>query len=119
MAGGRPTKYDPKYCDMLIDHMNSGLSYESFAGQLGVNRSTLYQWEKDYPEFSDSKSIGKEKLLLFFEKMGLMAMTGKIKNFNASTYIFSAKNKIGWTDKQEVEQTNDVKISIDIDDLKM
>ena len=27
---GRPTKYKPEYCEMLIEHMSEGLSFESF-----------------------------------------------------------------------------------------
>jgi transcriptional regulator with XRE-family HTH domain len=116
---GKPTKYKPEYCQMLIDHMSQGLSYESFAAILGVARSSLYEWEKMFPAYSDSKSIGKEKLLLFFEKMGLEAMTGQIPGFNAPTYIFTLKNKVGWSDKHEVEQNNKIEISISDEDKEL
>ena len=105
---GRPTRYEKKYNDMLIHHMEEGLSYESFAAILSVCRDTLYHWEKIHPEFGEARKIGKEKLLLFFEKTGRAGMLGKIPNFNASTFIFTAKNKIHWRDSvdQVITSTN-------------
>lgn len=107
MSGGRPTDYDPKYCDELVAHMASGLSYESFAGVIGVARSTLYEWEK-HQEFSDAKSIGVEKGRLFWEKRGIAAMSGSVvpgfdhKKFNVTAWIFGMKNRFGWRDRTEL-----------------
>ena len=119
MAGGRPTKYDPKYCEMLISYMGKGLSIEAFAGSIEVNRDTIYEWLNKFPEFSDSYSVAKMKQADFFEKMGIQAMAGKIKGFNSATYIFTMKNKLKWTDRQEVEQNNNINITIDSDDAEM
>lgn len=102
---GRPTKYKKEYCDRLIEHMKLGMSYESFAAELRVTRDCLYKWEKSHPDFLYAKKIGKELMLSYFEKMGIHAMSGKIKNFNASTYIFTMKNKCNWSDKIETEHS--------------
>lgn len=112
--GGRPSKYDTKYCQMLIDHMSQGLSYETFAGLIGVTRDCLYKWEQKHDEFLYSKKVGKEKMLLLLEKIGLKAMTGGIDGFNASTWIFTMKNKAGWSDKVEekTESSNRIKVEI-------
>jgi len=100
---GRPSKYKEEYCEMLIDHMERGLSYESFAAKLRVTRDCLYKWEKMHPNFLYAKKTGKELMLLFFEELGIQAMAGKIKNFPNSTYIFTVKNKCGWKDTIENE----------------
>ena len=71
MAGGRPTSYKPEYCDMLIRHMRSGLSFESFAGVVGVSKQTIYDWEKVNPEFLDAKKKGAALSNLFWEKIGI------------------------------------------------
>ena len=105
---------------MLIDHMEQRLSYESFAGVIGVCRATIYHWEKTQPSFLDAKNRGKAKLMLSMEKLGLDGIVGDIKGFNASTYIFTMKNKCGWTDKAEVEQTNrDIEIKLDPEDVEV
>lgn len=85
--------------------MAAGFSYESFAGLIGVCRDTLYHWETIHPIFSDSKKLGKARMLLYFEQMGLDAMKGRFQGFSAATYIFTMKNKCHWVDKQEVDAT--------------
>ena len=100
MALGRPTIYRKKYCDQLIDHMAKGLSFESFAGVLGVCKQTLYNWEALHVDFVDAKKRGTEKSRLFWEKLGIAGACGKIKNFNAASYIFNKKNRFRdeWAD---------------------
>lgn len=109
MPGGRPTDYKPEYCEMLIEHMSHGYSYESFAGKLRVARDTLYNWEKLFPDFSYSKKVGKEASLLRWETIGLDGIEGRIEKFSAPTYIFTMKNRHNWTDKVEVEAGEETK----------
>lgn len=135
---GRPTLYDPKYPKMLIEHMASGLSYESFAGVISTHRDTLYAWEKakdekgelKYPEFSDAKKEGSEKNLLYWEKVGHDGLwdethydekTGKPtykKALNSTVWIFSMKNRHRWKDRQEVEVDATVRTSPLKEELK-
>lgn len=110
---GQPTKYDPIYCEMLRTHMAEGLSYESFAGLIGVNRDTLYAWEHAHKNFSDAKSHGREAERLWWEKSGRDGLYNETikdaegmtvtRSINASIWIFNAKNRLGWRDKQEIE----------------
>ena len=111
--GGRPTKYKQEYCQMLIDHMSTGLSFESFAAVIKVNRDSLYEWEKVHPDFSDAKKIGLDNCLLFWEKLGINNIINtseslgqgmsSSKSLNASVYIFNMKNRFKWRDKQPDE----------------
>ena len=96
---GRPTKFRPQYCDMLIVHMSEGLSFEAFAGLVNVNLDTLYNWESLFPEFSDAKKIGVQKSRLFWETVGRQGAVGRIKNFNAASYCFNMKNRFQWSDR--------------------
>jgi len=110
--GGRPTKYKQEYCQLLLDHMEQGLSYETFCAVIGVSKQTLYDWEKANPEFLDAKREAFAKCLLFYEKAGHAGMLGKITGFNATTWIFNMKNRFNWRDKQEVEQTGNFTVVI-------
>ena len=69
--GGRPTKYKTEYCELLINHMAAGYSFLSFAGLIRVNQDSLYEWERVYPEFSESKKRGFELSRLFWEGLGI------------------------------------------------
>lgn len=88
---GRPTKYEPHYGAMLIDHMTQGLSFETFAAIIHVDRDTLYEWRKVHPEFSDAYKRGKDLSQLAWERIGLAGTAGKIPGFNVAGYIFNMK----------------------------
>lgn len=107
--GGRPTKYKPEYCELLLTHMGKGFSYDSFAGVVGVWKDVLYDWEKKFPEFSHSKKKGRAAGLKTMEAMGLAGAMGKIKNFNLGAWCFFMKNVYHWSDRREVSIGNDSK----------
>jgi hypothetical protein len=88
---GRPSKYEPHYGSMLIDHMSQGLSFETFAAIIQVDRDTLYEWRKVHPAFSDAFKRGRDLSQLTWERMGLEGITGKIQGFNVAGYIFNMK----------------------------
>lgn len=112
--GGAPTKYDPIYCDMLIDHMSQGFSYESFPGRVlrllkrKISRAVLYVWEKDYPEFLDAKMCAKDSRLLRLEEVLLGIGTGDISG-NPTPMIFITKSaeQEMYGDKQNIKVEGD------------
>ncbi len=115
---GRPSKYRAEYCAELQSHMEKGYSFESFAGAISVDRDTLYEWVKTRPEFSDAKKVGIEKGRLFWERISILAVAGKVPGFNATAWIFTMKNRFEWKDRQEVsgETTHRGEIKLTIRD---
>jgi len=99
MAGGRPTKYDPAYCQQLIDHMADGASVGSFCAEIDVARATINLWASQHPEFMEALSRGKAKAQAWWEKVGRGIAMGE--DGNASMCIFGMKN-MGGDDWQEV-----------------
>ena len=94
MTAGRISDYDPRYCEMLIEHMEKGLTFESFAAVPGVTFRTLYNWEKKHPEFFHAREIGLAKSLLWWEQSSMAAAYGKTKNrANAGLIMFHMRNK--------------------------
>ena len=67
---GRPTLYRPEYCQELISHMQSGFTFESFAGRIGVAKHTIYDWDKVHPEFLQAKKQGQAALEYYLEGVG-------------------------------------------------
>ena len=102
---GRPTKFHQKYCQTLIDHMRTGLSFESFGGVVEVSKQTLYDWMQKHPSFLDARYKGDSLSLLQWEKLGIAGMTAKIKFFNGHIWSLNMKSRFKWSDRMEVEQT--------------
>lgn len=92
---GQPTKYRIEFCEDLITHFSEGGSYQAFPAYLGdkygrkftVHRDTLYQWEKDNPQFSDTKDLALSYARRFFEKMAVRGMQGQLMRLESETPI--------------------------------
>lgn len=120
---GRPTSYDPKYCDELMEFMAQGYSYEAFAGKISVTVGTLYEWEKANKDFSEAKELAFAKNRIFWEGLGINNIINKTdsesfgegfskstsRSLNSSVWVFNMKNRFKWRDKQPDE--NDVVIN--------
>lgn len=107
---GRPTKYDPKYCQMLIDHMATGLSFETFGATIDVARATIFNWADEHAEFLDAKKRAFDKCQVFWEKIGvdhILNVTEKrgfdstTQSLNTGVWVFNMKNRFKWTDRIE------------------
>jgi transposase-like protein len=48
---GRPTLYDPEYCDKVIELGRIGKSVEQIASILNVSLRTMYSWRDAHEEF--------------------------------------------------------------------
>jgi hypothetical protein len=95
--------YKPEYCEMLIDHMAQGLSFESFCGSINIVKRTGYTWVKEHPDFAEAKDIGFEKNREFWEKVGIEGLWGdKDSRFNSTVWVFNMKNRHGWRDRVEM-----------------
>ncbi len=102
---GRPSKYDPKYCETVIEMMSKGYSKEAVAGYIGISKNTLYQWAKANPDFQDAIDIGVQKARLFFDEVLVNHIT-HTKNgtqINGQVYALNMKNRFNFTDKKEVD----------------
>ena len=101
----RPTKFDPLYCDMVVEHMKEGASLTSFAAEIDVCRATINVWMKDYPEFLEACARAKAKCAAWWEKTNrTLAATGM---GNQGACKLGLTNMAGddWKDVSRQEQT--------------
>lgn len=101
--GGRPTKYDPAFCDMARESMRIGYSKTATAGSLGVCKATFDTWCKEHPEFLGAVKDGETLRVLKLEGDLLSAETGPM----VTSRIFALKNAAPdeWREKQITEVT--------------
>lgn len=116
---GRPSKYKTEFCDMLIEHMKSGMSYQTFAAKANCSIECLYEWERTYPDFSDAKRQAFDLNREFWEKVAIEATTGVNPDANATLIIFNLKNRFPkeWRDRQEVHSEINQKIEVSTVDV--
>lgn len=131
---GRPTKYKSEYCDEMIDYFDRELTetvakdavsargvvqvaeeratdlplFQDFAVRIGVHIDTLHEWKKVHKEFSEAYKRCKNMQM---RHLVMNAMQGRYSN---SFAIFTAKNILGWRDKQEVEVESNGGITINV-----
>lgn len=51
------TKYNPSFCDDLIDMAAKGYSALGFCGAIGICEKTFYNWLEAHPEFAEAHEI--------------------------------------------------------------
>lgn len=102
MPAGRPTKYKPEYCDLLVSMLSNGASLIEFCAEVGICKQTLYNWKDDNPEFLDSYTQAIVNGQAYWEKwLRTKGMTDNKANAPLVKLYFA--NRFGWSDKQEVD----------------
>ena len=122
--GGRPSKYNPKYCEEIIEFFDEkpyrveyvevttamGSTYKKrniipndlkflvdFADKIKVSYVTITRWCKEHIEFCNAYKEAKE---LQERKLVVNGLNG---SWQASFAIFTAKNILGWRDKVDID----------------
>lgn len=110
MPAGRPSTYDPSYCQKVIDHMATGASVASFAAEIEVARSTINEWMDRHSQFSEAVSIAKAKCAAWWEAAGRKIVTDGGSAPQATMITLGLKNMAAedWREKTEVKQTIDL-----------
>lgn len=104
---GRPSLYDPKYCDMVIDDMSKGYSLTAFAGLIGVARSTINEWIDTHSDFSEAVTRAKAVRLRDWETVAIEMRTKGGGPGGATITIFGLKNMgAGEWDSAEKSEVN-------------
>lgn len=95
---GRPTTYKPEYCDLLIEHMAEGRSFESFGKVAKCGKDTLYRWLKAHEEFQDAFTRARAEHLHFMETKALDSLIERHQGSKMNTALFKLfmVNIHGW-----------------------
>ncbi|MDA5337812.1 hypothetical protein LRM36_05210 [Stenotrophomonas maltophilia] len=80
----RPTAYKPEFCETVIELGRQGKSVVQMACAIDVVRSTLYEWCKDHPEFSDAFTRAKQLSQDWWETQAQCGLTAD--RFNAQLW---------------------------------
>lgn len=108
-------KYKPEYCEMLLDHLSKGFSYDSFGGDIGICRATMYNWEEAHPEWKEAKIQGQKNGQKFFEQRLIAKISGQeidgidLKKIDVTCLIFALKTRYWktYSEKTQIEHTGE------------
>jgi transposase-like protein len=64
---GRPTLYDAKYCEEVIELGKIGKSVEQIASRLGFSLRTMYLWRDQHEDFMHAMEEAKQHELAWWE----------------------------------------------------
>ena len=109
---GRPSDYDPAYCDKVIELGALGKSYEQIASVLGVTYRTMLNWRDTYPDFFHAMEESKAREMAWWEDLAQTHMVehkdGERLNPSLWSRSMSARfpNKYSDRIKQEITGEN-------------
>jgi len=107
VPGGRPTKYRPEYCDLVIEVCSEGYSLTGFAGKIGVSRATISEWMGEHPEFSKAATAAQAACAMWWEEHGreIGTVPDAGKGGRAGMVQFALRNmaKEDWKERQELD----------------
>ena len=84
--------WNPKFPEMLSEHMKKGKSFVSFAAVAGCSFSALYDWidpnsPRFHPDFLQAKECGDPKVFAMDEEIGTAGITGQLRRVTSATIV--------------------------------
>jgi transposase len=86
---GRPTKYDPAFCEQVVELGRIGKSIEQIAANLGVSTRVLFDWRDKHEDFLHALEYAKELELDWWETVGQTHMIEEKESAKLNASIWS------------------------------
>jgi hypothetical protein len=106
MPAGRPSLYDPKYCDDVIRMGKEGFSVIEMAAEIGVSRNTLEtNWTEAHPEFLEAFTHAMQCSQAWWERAGRVGMLENNINAPIWSRSMAARFPRDWREVKGTELT--------------
>lgn len=86
---GRPSRYDPAYCEQVIQLGGKGKSVEQIGAILGIGTRTLFTWRDQNEEFRHALELAKELEQAWWEDMAQSYMVEEKESAKLNTGLWS------------------------------
>jgi hypothetical protein len=105
-AMGRPSSYDPSYCERVIELGQQGFSVVEMATEIGVSRNTLEtNWPLEHPEFLEALTHARECSQAWWERTGRVGMISNTINPSIWSRSMAARFPKDWREVKGTELT--------------
>ena len=101
----RLAKFKPEFCDIAEQVLANGESLAAICAEIGITRTTLYEWRESNPDFKDAIECGLQKAQRVWEQIGRDGIVGNYEKFNGAPWIFTMKNRF----REDYKEDKDVK----------
>lgn len=105
---GRPSEYDPSYCEKVIEWGRLGKSKAWMAASIGVTRKTLDNWCSEHEEFLHAITHAIDLSQQWWEDIGqayLITKGGESLNSGVYSRSMAARFPADWREKTETALT--------------
>jgi hypothetical protein len=103
---GRPSDYDPSYCEKVIELGKQGMSVVEMACEIGVARATLEtNWPAAHPEFLEAFTHAREQSQAWWERTGRVGMLKKEIDASIYSRSMAARFPKDWREVKGTELT--------------
>ena len=111
--------YNESLCAEAEQLLAAGKSIARVATNLKVSRETIYAWERKHPEFAQAMRNGRNAAQARWEDIGEEGITGGIKNFSATAWMFTMKNRFreDYKEDKEAKSTSETLVEKLLDKL--
>lgn len=102
---GRPTTYDPRFCEVVIEAGARGESEVGMAVACGVPRVTMRGWAKQHPEFSTALLMAKDLSQKWWEDAARSGHAQSVIGPTIWKHSVASRFREDYGERQVIEQT--------------
>ncbi len=115
---GRPTLYNPAYCERVLELAAEGCGKAEIAAALAVSSKTLNTWIKVYGEFRAAMSDAKDLEYAWWLAAGRKGQFDK--TWNATSWALQMRNRFGgrFRDRVPVQREEQPKDGVNAEKLR-
>ena len=108
--GGRPSKYQPEFCEKVIELGKEGKSLTQMCAHFDISRQTIDNWAEQNPEFLEALTRARVHMQAKLEEMGFDGLTSR--EFNAAVWKTTMQARFPWDYTERREHKIDGQIDI-------
>lgn len=108
--GGTPSLYRPEYCERVILWGSNGESETEWAVKIGVVRSTMRDWGKEFPEFGVALARARECSMAWWERKGKSSLDKAHFGWSGYNKIISCRFRGDYSEKVVISGDEDAPI---------
>jgi hypothetical protein len=107
---GRPTKYKPEFCNLVVEYGKLGKSKAWICSELEIADNTMRTWCDEYPDFLQAMDVSQKYSQRWWEDAGQNGMLGKTIDASIWSRSMAARFPNDWRESNKVEHSGKIDV---------